>query len=619
MAMHKPLLNKAIARHQAGEFEAALVLYKEIIASHPKVSDAHHLLGVVYLQTQQFVKAIASIQKAIHLNNRNAIYFSNLGIAQLDSGRQQEAVQSFSKALALNPSFAQASFNLGNAYADLHQYALAIEQYERAIALDNTAFAYHLNLANTYRELGDYSLAVNSYEKALELNQADLVGWLNKGLCLQRMQAPLQAIDCFQKVIKLDPNHWESHWTLGRLHINLSQWHEAIDHLTQAANGMSNKAELWHDLGIALDKVAISSQAVIAFEQALALNPNFEQAHNNLGSVRHGLQQYPEALHHFEQALKVKSDYKAAHVNKAFTLLLNGHLTEGFQSYEHRNLLGEFQPLWLPADKPAWTGQHDIKGQKLLVYAEQGFGDTIQFARYLPLLKGLAPHMRLAVQKSLIPVFEGLDCLSQVVDLNADFNDFDCHVSLLSLPHILGTVMATIPQKPAPLHVAEAVALKWKSILGTKTKPRVGLVWSGSATHTNDANRSLPLQHMLAHLPAGLDYIALQKEVRQSDREDLRSSKIRHFETDIQDFQDTAAICQQLDLVISVDTSVAHLSASLQCPTWVLLPLVPDWRWFLDREDSPWYPSVRLFRQDRAGDWDQVMQSIHIALLQRFH
>jgi hypothetical protein len=331
------------------------------------------------------------------------------------------------------------------------------------------------------------------------------------------------------------------------------------------------------------------------------------------------LQQYPEALHHFELALKVKSDYKEAHVNKAFTLLLNGHLTEGFQSYEHRNLLGEFQPLWLPADKPVWTGQDNIQGQKLLVYAEQGFGDTIQFTRYLPLLKERAPHVLLAVQKSLLPVFEGMDCLSQVVDLNADFIDFDCHVSLLSLPHSLGTVMATIPQKPTPLHIAEGIVLKWKSILGHKTKPRVGLVWSGSATHTNDGNRSLPLLQLLAHLPESLEYIALQKEVRGSDLADLHASKVKSFESDIHDFQDTAAICQQLDLVISVDTSVAHLSASLHCPTWIMLPLVPDWRWFLDREDSPWYPSVRLFRQERTGDWEQVMQSIQSALLQRFH
>ena len=616
--MYTPLLNKAIALHQQGEFEAALLLYQEILAKNHKVADAHHLMGVVHLELQQFDKAIASIQKAIHLHSQNAFYFSNLGVAQLDSGRQQEAVQSFSQALALNPSFAQASFNLGNACSELYQYELAVAHYQKAIALDNTQIAYPLNLANAYRELGEFSSALAFYDMALALNHEDATVWLNKGLCLQRMAAPLQAIDCFEQVTKLDPRHWEAHWTLGRLRMILKQWREAIEHLTLAATGLASSAELWNDLGIAWDNAAIPSQAVMAFEQALALNPNFEQAHNNLGSVWHGLQQYADALHQFEIALSIKPDYRAAHVNKAFTLLLNGHVTEGFQSYEYRHAQGELQPPWLSTNKPAWTGQQHMDGQKLLVYAEQGFGDAIQFARYLPLLKDRALHVVLAVQKSLIPLYEELDYVSQVVDLNADFTDFDDHVSLLSLPHVLGTVMATIPQKPAPLNVAEAVALKWKAILGIPSKPRVGLVWRGSATHTNDGNRSLPLLHLLAHLPEGLEYIALQKEVRGSDLADLHASKVKSFESDIHDFQDTAAICQQLDLVISVDTSVAHLSASLNCPTWIMLPLVPDWRWFLDREDSPWYPSVRLFRQGRAGDWDQVMQSIHRALLQRF-
>jgi tetratricopeptide (TPR) repeat protein len=577
------------------------------------------MTGVVYLELQQFDKAIASIQKAIHLHSQNAFYFSNLGVAQLDSGRPQEAVQSFSQALALNPLFAQASFNLGNAYSQLHQYDQAVAHYKRAIELDNTQIAYLVNLANAYRELGEFSSALVFYDMTLALNHEDATVWLNKGLCLQRMAAPSQAIDCFVQVTKIDPGHWEAHWTLGRLRMILKQWREAIEHLTLAAIGLASSAELWNDLGIAWDKLGNPSQAVIAFEQAITLKENFEQAHNNLGTVWHSLQQYADALHQFELALSINPNYRAAHVNKAFTLLLNGHFTEGFQSYEYRNLLCEFHPSWLPADKPVWTGQHDIQGQKLLVYAEQGFGDTIQFARYLPLLKDRASHVIFAMQKSLIPVFVEMDCLSRVVDLNADFTDFDCHVSLLSLPHIMGTVMATIPQKPAPLHVAEAVTLKWRSILGTKTKPRVGLVWNGSATHTNDSNRSMPLLHLLAHLPESLEYIALQKELRDSDLAELRTSRVKSFESNIHDFQDTAAICQQLDLVISVDTSVAHLSASLNCPTWVMLPLVPDWRWFLDREDSPWYLSFRLFRQEKPGDWYTVFQKVANELMQKFH
>lgn len=184
------------------------------------------------------------------------------------------------------------------------------------------------------------------------------------------MPEPLQAIDCFEQVIKLDPSHWEAFWTLGRLCMSLNQWQQAIEHLTRAANGMNNSSELWNDLGIAWDKLGNTAQAVIAFEQAISLNTNFEQAHNHLGSVLHGIQEYDDALHQFELAVSIKPGYRAAHVNKAFTLLLNGHLTEGFQSYENRHAQGDLQPPWLSPNKPAWTGRPHMDGRKLLVYAE---------------------------------------------------------------------------------------------------------------------------------------------------------------------------------------------------------------------------------------------------------
>ena len=614
--MHKPLLNKAVALHQQGAFNAALDLYQEILGINPDLADAYHLMGVVYLQTQQQENAIKSIQKAIQINEKNPHYFSNLGIAQFESKKHVEAVQSFAKALELNPLFAQASFNLGNVYAELRQHKNAVESYIRAITEDDAQFAYHLNLANSYRELGEFLSAIKSYDAALALDQVDASGWFNKGLCWQSMQEPLNAIDCFHRVVKINPEHWDAHWTLGRLSMNLSRWRDAIEHLTLAATGRANSPELWSDMGIALDKGGIPSQAVIAFEQALLLKPNFEQVHNNLGSTLHNMQQYADALHHFEQALAIRPNYNEAQLNKAFTLLLNSQMAEGFQSYECRNFMGEHQPIWLPADKPSWTGQQDIQGQKLLVYSEQGFGDSIQFARYLSLLSARGPKIILAVSSSLKPLFEGNASLFHLIDLNSEFTDFDMHVSLLSLPYILGTVTETIPSEPVQLRVASEAVLKWKSILGEKTRARVGLVWSGSATHTNDAKRSLPLGQLLAYLPDGVDYIALQKEVRVSDAVDLKKSKVKNFSSEINNFQDTAAICQQLDLVISVDTSVAHLSASLACNTWVLLPQVPDWRWFLNRDDSPWYPTVRLFRQEQQGDWNQVLQSVGLALLQ---
>lgn len=618
--MHKPLLNKAISLHQKGEHECALNLCQELVVTYPRVADVHHLQGILYLEINQPENAAACISQALKINSNNVFYLNNLGIAQLNNGWLQDAVSSFKKALSLNPAFAQANFNLGNAYYELRQYKLAVGSYNCAIDLDAAQFAFHLNLANAYRELEEFSSALHAYDIALSLNLVDASIWLNKGLCLQLMQEPMQAIDCFLQVVKLDPDHWDAYWTLGRLNMNLGHWRQAVDYLTLAASGRSSSAELWNDLGIALNRSAIPSQALIAFQMALSLNSKFEQAHNNLGAVLHSLQRYAGALDHFEKALKIEPTYKAANLNKAFTLLLNGYLADGLQNFEYRNWQGDLQPKWIPKNKPAWTGQQAIQGQKLLVYAEQGFGDTIQFSRYLSLLSKLGPQIFFAVQKCLLPLFASHECIVKLVDLDDVVTDFDFHVSLMSLPHIFGSVIDTIPEESFNFRVVdESVLFKWKNFLGSKSSPRVGLVWSGSSTHTNDANRSLPLKKLLSYLPQGMDYIALQKEVRDSDIADLLASPIRSFKFDIHDFQDTAAICQQLDLVIAVDTSVAHLSASLNCPTWIMLPLVPDWRWFLDREDSPWYSSVRLFRQERAGDWDQVLQSVKISLHQEFN
>lgn len=569
------------------------------------------------MQKQQYEMAINFINSAIQINDKNPYYFSNLGIAQLEAGRCHDSVDSFSRALSLNPALAQVSFNMGNAYSRLHRHTEAVKCYLSAIDLDDLQFTYHLNLGNSYRDLGNFSLALDSYQKALTLVPDDSSVWLNKGLCLQVMNEHSKAIECFRNLVKLNPKHWNGHWTLGRLSMILNKWEDAIVHLTQASEGLTESPELWNDLGIALDKTGNQSESVVAFEMALALEPNFYQVHNNLGAVLHGMQKFRNALHHFDVALEINSDYKNAQVNKAFTQLLTGNLEDGFRNYECRDVLGNFKPPWL-SEKPEWNGHEGIHGKRLLVYAEQGFGDSIQFARYLELMSKSGAYIVFAVQKSLIPLFVGNIYLSDLIDLNSEYLDFDFHVSLLSLPHLLGADAQTILTKPAYLKVENDVSLRWKTRFEGISKPRIGLVWSGSVTHINDANRSLPLRLLLPHLPADFNYITLQTEIRASDRIDLCQSKIISFENKIGDFQDTAAICQQLDLIITVDTSVAHLSASLSCPTWLLLPYTPDWRWFLNSENSPWYSSLRLFRQEKNGDWDSVLQKMNLALISHF-
>jgi ADP-heptose:LPS heptosyltransferase len=255
-----------------------------------------------------------------------------------------------------------------------------------------------------------------------------------------------------------------------------------------------------------------------------------------------------------------------------------------------------------------WLGAESLVEKTILLHAEQGLGDTIQFCRYIPLVAQLGAKVILEVQRPLLKLLKGLEGVSQVVAAGDMLPTFDYQCPLLSLPLAFKTELHTIP--PIAQHITSDTGkvTKWQTKLGEKTQPRVGLVWSGSAGHQNDHNRSLSLSQLLSHLPSNIEYVCLQKEIRAIDKELLaQHTQIKYFGDALEDFTDTAALCELVDLVISVDTSVAHLAGTLGKPAWVLVTLTPDWRWLLERDDSPWYPSVKVYRQDKANDWNGVL------------
>ncbi len=260
---------------------------------------------------------------------------------------------------------------------------------------------------------------------------------------------------------------------------------------------------------------------------------------------------------------------------------------------------------------PQWLGAESLQDKTILLHAEQGFGDTIQFCRYVPLVAKLGAKVILEVQRPLVKLLSGLEGVSLIVARGDKIPVFDYHCALLSLPLAFRTELHTIPSVSRSIVSDKSKAANWATTLGKKTKPRVGLVWSGSTIHQNDYNRSLVLSQLLPYLPSNCEYVSLQKEIRDTDREVLvKQSGIRHFGSNLNDFTDTAALCELMDVVMSVDTSVAHLAGTLGRPTWVLLPFLPDWRWLLDREDSPWYPSLKLYRQEKIDNWDSVLEKV---------
>jgi hypothetical protein len=265
--------------------------------------------------------------------------------------------------------------------------------------------------------------------------------------------------------------------------------------------------------------------------------------------------------------------------------------------------------------QPLWLGQNEIAGKTVLLHAEQGFGDTIQFCRYVPLVTARSARVILEVQEPLRELMASLAGTTQVVPLDSVLPDFDVQCPLLSLPLAFKTRLATIPSAVPYLGAPSQAVMDWDTSLGPKRRPRIGLAWSGRPTHKNDHNRSIPLGALLPLLDIDATFVSLQKDVRPADAKVLNErSDLLHFGDEIRDFADTAAIISNLDLVIAIDTSVVHLAGALAKPVWVLLPFMPDWRWLLDRDDSPWYPTARLFRQDATQAWDNVIARVHAAL-----
>jgi hypothetical protein len=318
-----------------------------------------------------------------------------------------------------------------------------------------------------------------------------------------------------------------------------------------------------------------------------------------------------DAIASLDRAIEAKPDFAEAFLNKSLAFLLLEDFDAGWAMYEWRWKVENPASQPRQFQEPLWLGEAPLAGRTILLHAEQGLGDTLQFCRYAQLVKNLGARVLFEAPKILHPVLGDLEGIEQLFKKGDSLPGFDLQCPLLSLPLAFKTTIATIPTSTAYLQSKPALVEAWADRLGERKAPRVGLVWSGNPGHGNDRNRSVSLAALLASLPAGLDYVSLQKEMREADRATLESTgKVRFFGPELKHFADTAALSDLMDIVISVDTSVAHLCGALGKPTWMLLPFCPDWRWLLERNDSPWYDSMVLYRQPSVGDWDSVFSRV---------
>jgi len=645
------LNNRGNAFQQLQRFGDALESYDRALSVRPDYVEALINRGVTLNALKRYDEALTSYDRAITLRPDFVEAHSNRGNVLAALGRRAGALASFDRAIALRPDYAEAHYNRGNLLYTLKRYEEALKSHDRAVAIRPDYVDALTNRGATLHMLDRDDEGLASIDRALALDPDNAEALTNRGVALNALKRYAEALIGYERALALCPDHAEALTNrgvalheLGRLDEALKSYDHALELRPDDAEALSNRGHTLHELeryedslascdralllqpdladahcnrGNALNALQRFDEALVSYDQALALRPDNAKALTNRGIALHALKRFDDELASYARALAVEPDYADAHFNSGWCRMLHGDF-RAFKDYEWRWKIDRLKSSKRNFAQPHWTAADDGANKTVLLHAEQGFGDTIQFCRYAPLVAQRVGRLILEVQEPLRDLVGVLPGVTQVVSRGEALPDFDVHCPLLSLPLLMETELATIPSQVPYLGASPQGVAEWGARLGSRSRPRIGLAWSGNPTHKNDRNRSAALAALLPLLGLDATYVSLQPSVRAADAELLRNRDIVHFGEQLRDFSDTAALIANLDLVISVDTAVAHLAGALAKPVWVLLPFVPDWRWLLDRDDSPWYPTMRLFRQDQSRTWDNVIARVSARLRDQF-
>ena len=490
----------------------------------------------------------------------------------------------------------------------------ALAHFDRALRLDTRYVDGHCNRGTALNGLNRFQEALESFNRAISFSPQMAEAHSNRVFSLMRLDRDHEALESSQKAVLLGPSLAEAHLSRGLACAKLRRFDEAFSALDKAISIRPDLADAYASRGGIYWGLGRLEEAYRDLQRAIEFHPDSAVAHNNLGLLLKERLQIDDAIAAFDKAISLNPCSADAHFNLALIFLLKGDLAEGFKGYEWR-WKGPMLPKVRELGRPLWLGGESLAGKTLLVTVEQGFGDFLQYARYFPLLAAEASSVTVEVPEALLELIETLECGCHWVKSGSVIPDTDYWCPLMSLPLALKTELQTIPSQPSYLRIPSYHQILWAKKMGDRTRSRIGLVWSGSASHSNDLKRSIPLEILSVIFDHRYEFHVLQKELRADDQLLLASMpEVQIHANEIRDFADTAGVIGQMDLVITVDTSVAHLAGALGRPTWILIPYCPDFRWLLDRSDSPWYPSVRLFRQESPGDWAGVLEKVRIAL-----
>jgi tetratricopeptide (TPR) repeat protein len=652
------LVALALGEHRAGRLPEAAAAYRKILAIRPDIAEAHNNLGNVLLSQRKLDEAAVHFEHAVALRLDFAEAHNNLGFVYQWQRKLDKAATQFERAAALQPDLFQAYNNLGNVLRDQGNLDEAVARYQQALALRSDLFETHNNLGTILAQQGKLDQALARFEQAITLRPDYVEAHYNLGNVLRDQGKLDEAVARYRQVLALKPDLAEPHNNLGVIFAQQGKLDQAVPQFKQAFALRPDHIEAHNNLGNALQRQGKLDEAKASYEQALAFRPDLVEAHNNLGIVLRDLGKLDEAVARFEQALALRPNFDESLKNLGVTLMDQLRLTEARQVFQRLRtvapdlpdaefglatcflLEGDYELGWpayesrlrMPGyvsrlNMPRWTGE-PLAGRSLLLLAEQGFGDTFQFVRYARLLKERGARVVLAAQAALGrllassrdqhgPDWDELYILGSTPELpRADF-----YLPLLSAPGALGTAVSTIPGDVPYLTADSELTARWGEELAKIDGFKVGIVWQGSRDFLSDRRRSIPLAQFapLARL-AGVRLVSLQKGFG-SEQVAAVDFPVVDISGRLDDaagpFMDTAAVIRNLDLVVSPDSAIGHLAGALGAPVWLALQFSPNWRWLLDRDDSPWYPTMRLFRQTTFGGWPDVFDRIAHAVQAR--
>ncbi|MGA2229619.1 MAG: tetratricopeptide repeat protein [Tepidisphaeraceae bacterium] len=611
--------NAAVGHHNARRFHEAEVIYRQILSQQANHHPSLHLLGTLGHQVGQHAQAMELITKAISLSPNQPEYYASLGAVLADSGKPDQAISAYRHAIALKPTLVGAYNNLGNVLASTGQHDAAIQCYRQAMLLQSNFPDPFYNLANLYRSLGRFDDAIGLYRTALVLRPDWPAALNNLGLALKESGHAEDAVECFQQVLQRHPDYVEGVNNLADALCEMRAFDASLAASRRALQLRPNLPEAHNNMGNALTCQGRYDEAVAAFRNALAQRPDYVEAYSNLGNAYYGKGEIDQAIAMYRTALALRPAHESAHWNLGVMLALRGDLEAAWPEFEK----GWFSQRFARErsfTRPLWEGE-DLRGRlepsrptRIVLHSEQGFGDAIHFARYVPQVVERGGEVILACQSELRRLFSGLANVREWVSPREPLPAYDLHCPLMLLGKAFKTTLENIPGRTPYLRAEPELSAKWREKMPQDGRRKIGLIWSGK--ENPDPFRSMTLEHLapLAKVE-GIWLCSLQtgEPAKQTDA-GPPGLEVAQWTDELTDFADSAALIDNLDLIITVDTASAHLAGAMGKAAWVLLKSVPDWRWMLGRSDSPWYPSLRLFRQKRAGDWSGVMDEVIEAL-----